>query len=72
MGSKASKLKAQASNGKLQPSQERQDKAEMKEPSNYYTHRSKSMRRKAGKEGTVDAGGAVGGTAGGAGGAGIA
>lgn len=71
MGSRASKLAP--SHGKLQPSQERQDKEEMKEPSNYYTHRSKSMRRKAGKaEGGVDAGGAVGGTAGGAGGGGIA
>jgi hypothetical protein len=72
MGSKVSKLKEQASDGKLQPSQSRQDKEEMKEPSNYYTHRSKSMRRKAGKSGAgVDAGGAVGGTAGGAGGGGI-
>ncbi|KAF1846189.1 uncharacterized protein K460DRAFT_355901 [Cucurbitaria berberidis CBS 394.84] len=71
MGSRGSKLAP--SHGKLQPSLERQDKAEMKEPSNYYSHRSKSMRRKAGKaEGGVDAGGAVGGTAGGAGGAGIA
>ncbi|CAO2649798.1 Nn.00g010900.m01.CDS01 [Neocucurbitaria sp. VM-36] len=71
MGSRASKLAP--SHGKLQPSQERQDKEEMKEPSNYYSHRSKSMRRKAGKaEGGVDAGGAVGGTAGGAGGGGIA
>ena len=73
MGSKVSKVKEQASNGKLQPSQERLDKEEMKEPNNYYTHRSKSMRRKAGKTGAgVDAGGAQGGTAGGAGGGGIA
>lgn len=69
MGSKASKLKEQASNGKLQPSQERQDKAEMAEPKNYYSHRSKSMRRKAGGAGV---GGTAGGTAGGAGGGGIA
>jgi hypothetical protein len=47
MGSKGSKLAP--SNGKLQPSVEKQDKAEMAEPSNYYTHRSKSMRKKAGK-----------------------
>ncbi|RAR14007.1 hypothetical protein DDE83_002576 [Stemphylium lycopersici] len=48
MGSKLSKVKNSESKGaKLQPSQERQDKEEMKEPSNYYTHRSKSMRRKA-------------------------
>jgi hypothetical protein len=73
MGSKVSKLKEQASDGKLQPSQERVDKEQMKEPSNYYSHRSKSMRRKAGKTGAgVDAGGAQGGTAGGAGGAGLA
>ncbi|KAL1798451.1 hypothetical protein ACET3X_002488 [Alternaria dauci] len=72
MGSKVSKVKEHASNGKLQPSQERIDKEEMKEPSNYYTHRSKSMRRKAGKTGaTSGAGGAQGGTAGGAGGSGI-
>jgi hypothetical protein len=68
MGSKASKLAP--SHGKLQPSQERQDKAEMKEPSNYYTHRSKSMRRKAGKTGATSgvggSGGAAGGGAGGA------
>jgi hypothetical protein len=69
MGSKVSKLKEQATDGKLQPSQNRQDKEEMKEPSNYYTHRSKSMRRKAGKTGaTSGSGGAVGGTAGGGGG----
>ncbi|KAG9194393.1 hypothetical protein G6011_04428 [Alternaria panax] len=73
MGSKVSKVKEQASNGKLQPSQERLDKEQMKEPSNYYTHRSKSMRRKAGKTGaSSSAGGAQGGTAGGAGGGGIA
>ncbi|CAN9158076.1 unnamed protein product [Alternaria alternata] len=73
MGSKVSKVKEQASNGKLQPSQERLDKEQMKEPDNYYTHRSKSMRRKAGKTGASSgAGGAQGGTAGGAGGAGIA
>jgi hypothetical protein len=67
MGSKASKIAP--SHGKLQPSQERQDKAEMKEPSNYYTHRSKSMRRKAEKTGaTSNVGGTGGGAAGGAGG----
>ena len=67
MGSKASKLAPQ--NGKLQSSQERTDKEEMKEPTNYYTHRSKSMRRKAGKEANSDgAGGTAGGSAGGAGG----
>jgi hypothetical protein len=63
MGSKASKMRP--ANGKLQSSQENRDKDEMKEPSNYYTHRSKSMRRKAGKEASSDgAGGAVGGSAG--------
>jgi hypothetical protein len=67
MGSKASKLAP--ANGKLQSSQEKKDKEEMKEPTNYYTHRSKSMRRKAGKVASSDgAGGAVGGSAGGAGG----
>jgi hypothetical protein len=66
MGSKVSKLKEGASGDK---SQEALDKEEMKEPSNYYTHRSKSMRRKAGKTGaTSGAGGAAGGTAGGGGG----
>lgn len=34
----------------------------MKEPSNYYTHRSKSMRRKAGKGG--NAGGSAAGASG--------
>lgn len=69
MGAKATKLAPV--HGKLQPSQERQDKAEMKEPSNYYTHRSKSMRRKAGKApGGAVAGGAGGGTTG-AGGSGM-
>ncbi|KAH7406508.1 hypothetical protein DE146DRAFT_395756 [Phaeosphaeria sp. MPI-PUGE-AT-0046c] len=68
MGSKGSKLAP--SGGKLQPSQDKQDKAEMKEPTNYYTHRSKSMRRKAGKTGaTSGAGGSGGGAGGGAGGA---
>ena len=67
MGSKASKLAPR--NGKLQSSQEKKDKEEMKEPTNYYTHRSKSMRRKAGKEASSDgAGGSAGGSAGGAGG----
>ncbi|KAI0571637.1 hypothetical protein PtrCC142_009529 [Pyrenophora tritici-repentis] len=47
MGSKVSKLKEKNADGKLQPSQARQDKEEMKEPSNYYTTRSKSMRKKA-------------------------
>lgn len=68
MGSKATKLAP--SGGKLQPSLEKQDKAEMKEPSNYYSHRSKSMRRKGGKTGaTGDAGGTGGGAGGGVGGA---
>jgi len=49
MGSKVSKLKEKSADGKLQPSQARQDKEEMKEPSNYYTTRSKSMRKKAAK-----------------------
>lgn len=49
MGSKISKLKeATGEHGKLQPSQARADKEQMKEPKNYYTHRSKSQRRKAG------------------------
>ncbi|KAF2727495.1 hypothetical protein EJ04DRAFT_517222, partial [Polyplosphaeria fusca] len=47
MGSKVSKLKEQAEGGKLH-STSKADKEEMKEPKNYYTHRSKSMRRKAG------------------------
>jgi len=47
MGSKVSNLKEKSADGKLQPSQARQDKEEMKEPSNYYTTRSKSMRKKA-------------------------
>lgn len=51
MGSKISKVAESHSHGKLQPSQSKQDKEEMKEPKNYYTHRSKSMRRKAGAEG---------------------
>jgi hypothetical protein len=68
MGSKGSKLAP--AHGKLQPSQDKQDKAEMKEPSNYYTHRSKSMRRKAGKTGATSAtGGSGGGAGGGVGGA---
>ncbi|KAF2621516.1 hypothetical protein BU25DRAFT_416047 [Macroventuria anomochaeta] len=68
MGSKASKLAPKG--GKLQSSQEKKDKEEMKEPTNYYTHRSKSMRRKAGKEANSDgAGGSGGGSGGGAGGA---
>ncbi|KAF2439870.1 hypothetical protein P171DRAFT_435721 [Karstenula rhodostoma CBS 690.94] len=52
MGSKASKLDPRSNSGysnKLQPTVSQQDKAQMKEPDNYYTHRSKSMRRKAGK-----------------------
>ncbi|KAI4639578.1 hypothetical protein J4E93_008929, partial [Alternaria ventricosa] len=53
MGSKVSKVKERATDGKLQPSQERLDKEQMKEPSNYYSHRSKSMRRKAGKGGAT-------------------
>jgi len=69
MGSKVSKVKERATDGKLQPSQERLDKEQMKEPSNYYSHRSKSMRRKAGKGGaTSDVGGSAGGAGGGAGG----
>ncbi|KAJ4991199.1 hypothetical protein SVAN01_03327 [Stagonosporopsis vannaccii] len=66
MGSKASKLSPKG--GKLQSSQEKKDKEEMKEPTNYYTHRSKSMRRKAGKEASSD--GAAGGVSMGSGGAG--
>lgn len=52
MGTGASKLdrrSGSSSSNKLQPSRAKQDAAEMKEPDNYYTHRSKSMRRKAGK-----------------------
>ncbi|KAL1651057.1 hypothetical protein SLS61_005574 [Didymella pomorum] len=67
MGSKASKLSPK--NGKLQSSQEKKDKEEMKEPTNYYTHRSKSMRRKAGKEGAHGGAGGVSMGSGGAGGA---
>lgn len=67
MGSKASKLAPK--NGKLQSSQEKKDKEEMKEPTNYYTHRSKSMRRKAGKEAAGDGAGGVSMGSGGAGGA---
>jgi hypothetical protein len=69
MGSKASKV---TNNGKLQPSTNKSDKAEMKEPSNYYTHRSKSMRKKAGQTagGTAAAGGSNG--AGGGSGGGVA
>lgn len=64
MGSKASKLKPDAPpSNKLQPSQERQDKAEMKEPSNYYSTRSKSMRRKADKSGHAAAAAGSGGAA---------
>lgn len=66
MGSKLSKAKNPETKGaKLQPSQERQDKEEMKEPSNYYTHRSKSMRRKAdqGAGSAAAAGGSGGGLA---------
>ncbi|EUC45139.1 hypothetical protein COCMIDRAFT_5630 [Bipolaris oryzae ATCC 44560] len=62
MGSKVSKVRERAQDGKLQPSQEQLDKEQMKEPSNYYTHRSKSMRRKAGKGG--DAGGSAAGASG--------
>ncbi|KAF3039719.1 hypothetical protein E8E12_005101 [Didymella heteroderae] len=67
MGSKASKLAPK--NGKLQSSQEKKDKEEMQEPTNYYTHRSKSMRRKAGKEAAGDGAGGVSMGSGGAGGA---
>jgi hypothetical protein len=70
MGSKVSKLKESATDGKLQPSQNRQDKEEMKEPSNYYSQRSKSMRRKAGKPGAAVGG--AGGGAGAGGGGGVA
>jgi hypothetical protein len=50
MGSKISKVKEThgQGHGKLQPPQSKADKEEMKEPSNYYSHRSKSLRRKAG------------------------
>ncbi|KAH9862853.1 hypothetical protein J1614_010946 [Plenodomus biglobosus] len=65
MGSKASKIRPDASNGKLQPSQEQRDKAEMQEPSNYYSTRSKSMRRKADKSGAAAA--AAAGSGGGSG-----
>ncbi|KAF2848457.1 hypothetical protein T440DRAFT_166197 [Plenodomus tracheiphilus IPT5] len=61
MGSKSSKLDPQASNGKLQLSQKQLDKAEMQEPSNYYSHRSKSMRRKADKSGAAAAAAGSGG-----------
>ncbi|KAJ8117680.1 hypothetical protein OPT61_g1174 [Boeremia exigua] len=67
MGSKASKLAPK--NGKLQSSQDKRDKEEMKEPTNYYTHRSKSMRRKAGKVSSGDGAGGVSLGSGGAGGA---
>jgi len=68
MGSKSSKPSAAAHN-KLQPSTARSDKEEMKEPSNYYTHRSKSMRKKAGKTpGAAAATGGAGAAAGGSGG----
>lgn len=67
MGSKASKLAPK--NGKLQSSLEKKDKDEMQEPNNYYTHRSKSMRRKAGKEGGHGGAGGVSLGSGGAGGA---
>lgn len=67
MGSKASKLSPK--NGKLQSSQEKKDKEEMKEPTNYYTHRSKSMRRKAGRESAAGGAGGVSMGSGGAGGA---
>ncbi|KAF1954993.1 hypothetical protein CC80DRAFT_110049 [Byssothecium circinans] len=62
MGSKASKV----SHAKLQPSTAKSDKAEMKEPPNYYSHRSKSMRKKAGRA----PGGAASGSAGGGSGSG--
>lgn len=61
MGSKASKISERVQGGKLQPSTAKQDKEEMKEPSNYYTHRSKSMRRKADKVGGAPAQGSGGG-----------
>lgn len=61
MGSKVSKVRERSHDGKLQPSQEQLDKEQMKEPSNYYTHRSKSMRRKAGKNGDAGGSGATAG-----------
>lgn len=61
MGSKVSKVRERSADGKLQPSQERLDKEEMKEPSNYYTSRSKSMRRKATKGEAVGGPGGSGG-----------
>jgi len=61
MGSKTSKV----SHGKLQPSTAKSDKAEMKEPPNYYNHRSKSMRRKAGRTPGGTSTGAGGGSGGG-------
>lgn len=65
MGSKISKVTESHGHGKLQPSQSRIDKEEMKEPPNYYAHRSKSLRRKAGKatDGQVAAQGSGGGLA---------
>ncbi|KAF2795135.1 hypothetical protein K505DRAFT_360462 [Melanomma pulvis-pyrius CBS 109.77] len=51
MGSKSSKVSPSSHHGhsKLQPATANSDKAQMKEPPNYYSRRSKSMRRKAGR-----------------------
>jgi hypothetical protein len=59
--SKFEKLKKAKSNSKVREiPQAKLDKEEMKEPPNYYSNRSKSMRRKAGKEaGSTDIGGAA-------------
>ncbi|KAF2263014.1 hypothetical protein CC78DRAFT_581895 [Lojkania enalia] len=56
MGSKISKAKEQARGGKLHSSVAKEDKEQMKEPKNYYTHRSKSMRRKVGGNEVSDQG----------------
>ncbi|KAI8932432.1 hypothetical protein NX059_010618 [Plenodomus lindquistii] len=64
MGSKGSKLKDEPPSAKLQRSQEQRDKAEMEEPKNYYSHRSKSMRRKADKSGGAAAAAGSGGGSG--------
>ncbi|KAF2876061.1 hypothetical protein BDV95DRAFT_603442 [Massariosphaeria phaeospora] len=64
MGSKSSKPAPSPAHGKLQPAVAKSDKQEMKEPSNYYSHRSKSLRRKAGGEASkVGAQGSGGGVA---------
>jgi hypothetical protein len=64
MGSKSSKPSAHS---KLQPSDKRKDQAELADPPNYNTHRSKSMRKKAGKTpgGAAATGGSTGGSGGG-------